>query len=137
MSIGGNDFYPSLSMAADVLRGDDTWMPPRFDALRKNFDGAIDEIRRLNPKARLIVQSLYNSALPLPMLYDTFDAAVTGINGIIRDYLKDHPKAYQIADVYAAFQGKSGLVSLDMIHPSTRGHAVIADTLLDTLGGSR
>ncbi|MCL2508486.1 MAG: SGNH/GDSL hydrolase family protein [Oscillospiraceae bacterium] len=139
VSIGGNDFYPSLSLVLNGFLGEYSWMEPRREALRENFFDAVAEIRALNPDAMLIVQTLYNPllALPLPTLYDLYDETVQGINAVIGEYLTQQPDAFLIADVYAAFQGRYGTVSIDMVHPSDCGHAIIADVLMDTIDGTQ
>jgi len=139
VSIGGNDFYPSVYLIATGLLGDIDWMEPRRAALKENYGAAIDEIRALkNPDALLIVQTLYNpvfSFMP-PTAHVMYEEVVLGINAVIRGYLEEHPGAYRIADVYAAFQGRHGLVFIDMVHPSDCGHGVIAEVITATIDGT-
>lgn len=139
VSIGGNDFYPSLSLIVTGLVGDYDWMEPRRDRLREQFAATIEEIRALNPDALLIVQTLYNpvSALLPPSAHAMYDEVVQGINAIISGYLAANPGAYRIADVYSAFEGRYGLVSIDMVHPSARGHAVIAAVVGAAIDGTQ
>jgi len=139
VSIGGNDFYPSLSLILNGLLGETAWMEPRRGALRENFAGAIAEIRALNPNAMLIVQTLYNPVFALmpPSAYEMYEDTIQGVNGVIREYLALHPGAYLIADVYGAFAERYGMVSIDMVHPSDCGHAVIAAVLMDTIDGTQ
>jgi len=128
MSIGGNDFYPSVYLIATGLLGDNSWLEPRGKALKENFFAAMDEIRALNGGALLIVQTLYNpvfSFMP-PSAHGMYAEGVVVINGVIREYLAAHPGAYRVADVCAAFEGRHGLVWLDMVHPNAIGHGVIA-----------
>ena len=139
VSIGGNDFYPSLYLIATGLLGDTGWMEPRRAALQENFFAAMDEIRALKkPDATLVVQTLYNpvfSFMP-PSAHAMYAKVVDGINGVIRDYLAAHPGAYRIADVYAAFEGRHGLVFVDMVHPSDIGHGVIAEVVMAAIDGT-
>ena len=139
VSIGGNDFLHAGDMTAlitDGMLGDYTRAEPIWDGFRENYDGIVAEIRALNPGAALIVQTLYNAAFPLPSLYRAYDAAISGMNDIIYANHARQPDAYVIADVYSAFQEKSGLVSFDMTHPSAAGHGMIAAVLLDTINGT-
>jgi len=138
ISIGGNDFYPSLYLIATGLLGDYSWMEPRHSALRENFFAAMDEIRALNPDAALIVQTLYNpvfSFMP-PTAHEMYGKVVEGINEVIYDYLAQRPGAYLIADVFTAFQGRHGLVFIDMVHPTGIGHGVIADVVMAAIDGT-
>ena len=139
VSIGGNDFYPSVYLIVTGLLGDTAWMEPRRAALKENFFAAIDEIRALkNPKALLIVHTLYNpvfSFMP-PTAHEMYAEVVGGINGVIRDYLAAHPGAYRIADVHATFEGRHGLVFADMVHPSDLGHGVIAEVVAAAIDGT-
>jgi len=138
VSIGGNDFYPSLYLLANGLLGDYGWMEPRRAALEENFYAAMDEIRALNKDALLVVQTLYNpvfSFMP-PAAHEMYAHVLLGINGVIRDYLADNPGAYRIADVHAAFEGRHGLVFIDMVHPSALGHGVIAEVVIAAIDGT-
>ena len=132
ISIGGNDFYPSMYLIATGLLGDIGWMEPRGKALKENFFTAMDEVRALNGDALVIVQTLYNpvfSFMP-PSAHGMYAEGVVVINGAIREYLAAHPGAYRIADVCAAFEGRHGLVWLDMVHPNALGHGVIAAVVI-------
>ena len=138
VSIGGNDFYPSMYLVLNGLLGELGWVKPRAESLRKNFAGAIAEIRRLNPGAVLVVQTLYNPVFAFmpPSAHELYGAIVREINAAILGYLDKHPGAYLVADVNAAFAQRYGMVFADMVHPSPAGHAVIAAVLLDTINGT-
>jgi len=139
VSIGGNDLLhadEALPLAASVLRGDYTWAQPVLEAFRSNFDRIVGELRALNPNALLIVQTIYHPSYagsPLPSLGEDYDALLSGLNDAIRGSLSEQPGTFVIADVDAAFQGQTGLIFIDMFHPSAAGHAVIADVLLDII----
>ena len=140
ISIGGNDFYPSVYLIATGLLGDTGWIAPRRDALRENFTAAVDKIRALKkPDALLIVQTLYNPAFTFlpPTAVGMYGEVVDGINAVIRGYLAAHPGAYRIADVHAAFQGRHGLVFIDMVHPTDLGHGVIAAVIEAVIDGTQ
>jgi lysophospholipase L1-like esterase len=140
VSIGGNDFLHAEDLTAlitDGMLGDISRAEPILDTFRDNLNGIITALHDLNPEATLVVQTLYNAAIPLPSLYQAYDAAMTRMNEVIRMNHAKQPDAYVITDVYTAFQGRSGLVSFDMTHPSAAGHEMIAAVLLDTLNGTQ
>jgi len=139
VSIGGNDLLHAEDFTALVINGllgDYAMIEPVMETFRENFAGIIAEILILNPDAILIVQTLYNPAFPLPSLRAAYGAAVKGINEGIAAYLEANPGAFLLADVYAAFEPRSGVVYIDMTHPSAAGHAVIAAVLLGVIDGT-
>jgi hypothetical protein len=86
----------------------------------------------------LIVNTLYNpvfAVLP-PSAHAMYGETVQGVNDIIRGYLAVNPGAFRLADVFAAFAERYGLVSYDMTHPSDRGHAVIAAVVIGAIDGT-
>ena len=139
VSIGGNDLLHAEDLASLIVKGllgDYDPVQPILDEFKENFAGIIAGIRGLNPDAMLIVQTLYNPAFPLPSLRDAYGAAIQGLNAVVHEYLTENPGAYILADVYEAFQGRSGLVFIDMTHPSGAGHAMIAAVLISAIDGA-
>jgi len=139
VSIGGNDLLHAeegvTRLVIEGLLGDYSRIEPVISEFRENFAAVIDGIRALNPKATLIVQTLYNPAFPLPSLRRAYGMAIGGINEGIHAYLKEHKGTFLLADVYTAFESRYGVVYIDMTHPSADGHAVIAAVLLGTIDG--
>jgi len=142
VSIGGNDFLLAegldglLSLIVRGVRGDHSFMPQIWETFAENFAAIITEIRYLNPDATLIVQTVYNSAPPLPSVRQAFGIAMRGINSVIYAYLEENPGAFLIADIYSAFEGRNGTIARDMVHPSVAGHAIIATVILDLIAGT-
>ena len=132
LSIGGNDLLHS-NVITLVLRllvlGDTTAADEYINSFAEKFPLIINRIRALNPKALLIVQTLYNCMEGVPLVGDAYEVAIVKLNQVYRDYLAAHKGAYVLADVYAAFKGREGLVFRDRIHPSDAGHAMIARVL--------
>jgi len=132
LSIGGNDLLHS-NVITLVLRllilGDKSAADEYIDMFRVNFAVVIEKIRELNPDALFIVQTLYNSMEGVPVVAGAYEVAIVKLNQVYRDYLAAHPGAYELADVYAAFKGREGLVFRDRIHPSDAGHEMIARVL--------
>lgn len=95
-----------------------------------DFSNIISAIKKLNPKAQIIVQTIYNPyKLPLT---EFFDDAIKSMNAkIIKDSLNG--KNYKVADVYSAFAKAAAgtvLVNADRgdtfdPHPTIKGHDVI------------
>jgi len=140
VSVGGNDFLRAeelTTLITEGLLGDHRRGKQVVDNFRSVFDDIAAELRALNPDARLIMQTLYNPAFSLPSLYTAYDAVSVGINKVIYNYLDKQPDAYEVADVYGAFQGKNGLIFFDMTHPSAAGHKMVAAVLLDTINGTQ
>ena len=140
VSIGGNDFllegYDLSGLLSMIARGiwvNRNFMPPIWETFAENFAASIAQIRALNPNAMLIVQTMYNSAPPLPSVRRVFGIAVDGINAAIYACLEQHPEAFLIADIRAAFDSRSDMIATDMLHPTAAGHAIIAHVLSDVI----
>lgn len=95
-----------------------------------DFANIISTIKKINPKAQIIVQTIY---FPYKLPFIAFcDTAIQSMNAkIIEDSAKG--KNYKVADVYSAFsKAKAGtkLVNADSgssfdPHPTAKGHEVI------------
>jgi lysophospholipase L1-like esterase len=95
-----------------------------------DFANIICAIKKLNPKAQIIVQTVYNPYdLPFTGFFDT---AIKSMNAKIIKYSAGG-KNYKVADVYSAFsKAKSGTVLVNADtgatfdpHPTAKGHEVI------------
>lgn len=95
-----------------------------------DFKKIINTLKTLNPKAKIIVQTIYN---PFDfILPDTINKAILSMNTEIIK-ASDNGKNYQVADVYSAF-AKAGK-DIQLInaqsgksfdpHPTKKGHEVI------------
>lgn len=126
---------------------------------RANINQIVQTLKTDNPDATLIFQTVYNpfhkhsqvishDAQTVAKrylrergesedLYLVCETLLDKLNGVLFDYLKEHPGAFHIADVNAEFerlykQDNNRLERLiydDSIHPSSEGHAVIADVI--------
>jgi len=95
-----------------------------------DFANIISTIKKLNPKAQIIVQTIYS---PYKLTFTAFfDTAIKSMNAkIIND--SANGKNFKVADVYSAFsKAKPGteLVNADTAktfdpHPTAKGHEVI------------
>ncbi|MGI6214250.1 MAG: SGNH/GDSL hydrolase family protein [Christensenellales bacterium] len=159
ISILGNDFLTgNVYQTMRELAEDDYTRVDNMDATaREYFAKCIERVKQLNPDAPIIVSTLYN-----PMEAGTnmiteqqkaeliaFAGGDSGIlrtvgakllqtlNSVIFDYLASDPGAFEVIDVFSAFEKiynnnrEAGVALLygDWLHPSNEGHAVIGDLL--------
>ena len=158
VSILGNDLLQSMNMNAVVLEA----AQGKYDIINgiaatasENIAVIVDRLKELNPDALIIFQNVYNPLSEKSTLVDEPTRATLSaeyrieegdlrelgsgildrLNGVLDNYLKDHPDAFVIADARSEFdrifeedyeRGK-GLIYPDYIHPSNEGHAVLAD----------
>ena len=158
VSILGNDLLQSMNMNAVVLEA----AQDKYDIINgiaatasENIAVIVDRLKELNPDALIIFQNVYNPLSEKSTLVDKPPRATLSaeywieegdlrelgsgildrLNGVLDNYLKDHPDAFVIADARSEFdrifeedyeRGK-GLIYPDYIHPSNEGHAVLAD----------
>lgn len=158
VSILGNDLLQSMNMNAVVLEA----AQDKYDIINgiaatasENIAVIVDRLKELNHDALIIFQNVYNPLSEKSTLVDEPTRATLSaeygieegdlrelgsgildrLNGVLDNYLKDHPDAFVIADARSEFdrifeedyeRGK-GLIYPDYIHPSNEGHAVLAD----------
>lgn len=158
VSILGNDLLQSMNMNDVVLEA----AQDKYDIINgiaatasENIAVIVDRLKELNPDALIIFQNVYNPLSEKSTLVDKPTRATLSaeygieegdlrelgsgildrLNGVLDNYLKDHPDAFVIADARSEFdrifeedyeRGK-GLIYPDYIHPSNEGHAVLAD----------
>ena len=158
VSILGNDLLQSMNMNAVVLEA----AQDKYDIINgiaatasANIAVIVDRLKELNPDALIIFQNVYNPLSEKSTLVDGPTRATLSakyrieegdlrelgsgildrLNGVLDNYIKEHPDAFVIADARSEFdrifeedyeRGK-GLIYPDYIHPSNEGHAVLAD----------
>lgn len=133
LSIGGNDYLQQNlpRIAYEVLQ--DNYKIP--DDIERDFIGYFAEIismiRKLNPGAVLLVQTLYNPEFGA--LGDFYGIATERVNRNIRDYLKKHPKAFYLIDTCPVMENHPECIAADTIHPSAVGNVRLAKLILDFL----
>lgn len=99
-----------------------------------DFVRIISTLKRMNPKAQIIVQTIYNPYKN--KLLGIFDDAILSMN---KEIIKgsENGKNYKVADVYSAFlkvKPCTALVNADVgmsfdPHPTAKGHEVIYTTV--------
>ncbi len=133
ISIGGNDFFTQNSpgLFFEVMFQYFGRINSIASDMRRNFAGIMDKIRRYNPNAVILMQTLYNPTI-YPFRF-AVGQATNRVNGMIYDYLRDHPGAYQIVDVAGAFGADPTYICIDTIHPNAKGNERIAKVTLQKL----
>lgn len=166
ISIIGNDFlFENVGgMAVQVSQNNFTKVDGICDNAYANISQAVKLLKELNPDVTIFIQRLYNPIFPGSTLigepytsilkadgYDDEGLRELGtimlnrLNGVFQRYLDENPGAFHLLDVQGAFQAvyeadaakATSLMSVDWVHPSSRGHALIADGIqkkLEELG---
>ncbi|MFA5449910.1 MAG: GDSL-type esterase/lipase family protein [Clostridia bacterium] len=165
-SIIGNDLLQTSlgDTLLEFVNNDFSRINPIIETARENFAEIVRIIREYNPTATLFFQTVYNPAYPETLVihqpvreqlatlgiypddYRDISSDVLALfNNVIKDYLIDHPDAFYVLDGVEAFEAihqqdeERGrrLFSSDWVHPSSEGHAVLADYMqvkLEDLG---
>ena len=156
VSILGNDLLQNdlNKMFLQIADNNFSYINELLTGAEESFCKVIEKIKELNSRATLLIQTVYNPVYSDSKLlsdavknslsvsgYSTEnyrelgETALTMLNNIVRNYLKEHPGSYYIVDVYEEFDKafkvseEEGIKLLfpDGVHPSNAGHAVIAD----------
>ena len=93
----------------------------------------MDYIKELNPDAVILLQTLYNPMYVAKALRNAYQEGANRLNAVIRKYAEDNPGTYTVVEVGAAFGDDESLITIDYIHPNSKGHVVIATQVLKTL----
>lgn len=162
ISILGNDFLQNglNDIFIEFAREQLTRVEGILADAAANFAQIISVLKGYNPGAVIMVQTVYNPAHPDTVLVneaareeltelgiekETFreyaQRLLDMLNGVIKDYDAEHPGEIVVVDVWKYFNDiytadtarGLGLIIGDGIHPSSEGHAVIADAIQDTL----
>ncbi len=134
ISIGGNDFI--LGGMYKIMF--DAWVCKDYDYMDEiiakvydNFCDIIAKVRKLNPKALLLVQTLYNPETG--MKKEIYQTGLNKLNACYTRYLKEHPGSYVIVDAASVVKADEKMIAKDNIHPNAKGHVAIAKAYLKTL----
>ncbi len=135
ISIGGNDFIkPKTELPARILPAA-IGITDNVDEVQKefaeNFAQIIAKIKSLNPKAVLVVQTVYNGHKLL--IGWAYNLATSRVNASVSAYLDENPGAYIIVDTAPVFENHREYIAVDTLHPSALGNVAIAQVILDTL----
>lgn len=149
ISIGGNDIIDFLSNADTstlfniMLNGtNSTAVKEEKEIITHNLNSICNEIRLLNPDAPIIFQTQYNP-LYASEQYNSYAAFAENLVPVFDEIFNALCSKYaniRLADVHGAFDsyyktsGSYDVIQSDSIHPSEKGHALIADVLLEVIG---
>lgn len=144
ISIGGNDFLhlgteSSMSELVEIISSgkDSKIIQNMLKTVKSNIRTIHESIRELNPDAKIVLQTVYN-----PFLGQT-DKLTQLLNQLVELFRQDYTDIYKaeaetdnnmvIADIEKCFReyyektNNTSLVQDDFIHPSVKGHRMIAD----------
>ncbi len=156
VSILGNDLLQRDlgQLIVQVAKEDFSMIDGILEQSKSNFAQIVATIREYNPDAVLFFQNVYNPVFEgstiirsearaelLTLGYEQSEYRALGnimlarLNGVISDYLAEHPGAFYLLDACAEFDRiskedlvrGSHLIYNDWVHPSSEGHAVLAD----------
>lgn len=135
ISIGGNDFIkPKTELPARILPAA-IGITDNVDAVQKEFEAnfaeIISRVKKLNSRADLIVQTVYNGHSGL--IGWAYNLATSRINSSVNAYLNENPGAYILVDTVPVFENHREYIAVDTLHPSALGNVAIAQVILDTL----
>ncbi len=134
ISIGGNNFLRSDLSALlydSIVRENYSRLDKIAAGFYKDLGKIVDAIRALNPKAAIVLQTIYN-----PQRSEAGKVYLQGgsrLNTKMQKYAKEHPGQILIADVAKALTDKKHDFAEDGIHPSASGNVKIARVILQTL----
>ena len=144
ISIGGNDFLhlgteSSMSELAEIISSgkDSKIIQNLLKTVKNNIRTIHESVRELNPDAKIVLQTVYN-----PFLGQT-DKLTQLLNQLVELFRQDYTDIYKaeadtdnnmvIADIEKCFReyyektNNTSLIQNDFIHPSVKGHRMIAD----------
>lgn len=156
ISILGNDLLLNDlgQIIISAANEDYTIINDIIDDAAANFEQIVDILNEYNPDAVLMFQNVYNPIFEDSWLINNSarnslenmgisesqyrelaSIILSKLNGIITDYMDEHPGKIHLLDAYNEFQNiyeeneRRGerLISVDNVHPSSEGHGVLAD----------
>lgn len=148
ISICGNDLIQFLSKADTSTLMDIMFngvnaksVKAAAETVKLNLENVCTEIRLINPDAPIIFQTQYNPLYAnneyssyasmaeklVPVFDEIFDSICNEYNNI---YVAD---VHDTFDKYYKEEKSYDIIQSDGIHPSEKGHALIADTIIDVI----
>lgn len=148
ISIGGNDLLGMLGNASyndllDVIlnKENSKLVKNLASTLTTNLNAICKNINELNDEATVIIQTTYNPLYAnkeFSSYASTVESFIPLFNSIYNSMENTYSNVY-ISDVHKAFstyytqQNSYDIIQSDGIHPSVKGHALIASTITDTI----
>lgn len=146
VTVGGNDVFRPVVQAC-ARSGVDPACPQAVRETLRRVDAGVDEVLRrltsaVGPRTTVAVMAYYNPvpACRLAALQPVAErvlegtAALPGLNDVLRTRAAQHGAL--VVETGDRLTPPGDFVGgLDCLHPSTSGHARIAEAFLDTVGG--
>ena len=134
ISIGGNNFIKNNLpwLLLTVTFGNMSVINKIVEGVNRDLHEIITKIKAKNSDAVIILQTLYNP-WKIKGIAGLYQKGVDALNACFRDYLKENPGAYELADVCSAFAAEKNLIAIDTIHPNAKGNILIAKVILKKL----
>ena len=133
ISTGGNDFLTKNWVGMGlygIATGNYSKLDPIVENYRKNLTSIINRIKKLNPNAVIIVQTIYNPHNDV--WTKAFQEGVDRMNAAIKS-VKKKTGGFEIANVGAVISGHPEYIAADTIHPNAKGNIAIAEYMLKFL----
>ncbi len=150
ISIGGNDILnllaeaqKDLSVLLDIAQKAENseYIKTALSTAQANLTNVCAEIRSLNPDAPIILQTLYNPIYAHPT-YKNFAPVIEKLVPVFLSMLQSVSREFSnifIADVYSVFAqyyaeaSDFSVIQNDGIHPSVKGHQLIAQVITEEI----
>jgi lysophospholipase L1-like esterase len=140
IEIGGNDIL-FMDEINEILSSDDPVVTPvqqvAFEKVIQQFGGNLQiilkTVKAKAPNAKIVLSSVFNTMSPQDKRkYDIVDHLVSLQNEVVDKVMKDAP--VMVVDVNRIFKdGSAELVITGDLHPSAKGHAAIANAMLEAI----
>lgn len=134
ISIGGNNFLlGNLNglLYDGIVKGSYGRLDEIADGFYTDLGKIVKVIRDLNPKAAILIQTLYNPQTGY--VGEVYQQGCIRLNEKIHAFAKSNPGQILIAEVGKKLTDKEHDFASDRIHPSAAGNEKIAQVVLKTL----
>lgn len=148
VSIGGNDFLFLLIKPEspldllDIMKNgaNATSVQKALKTFTSNINTIASEIRAINPDCSVIINIQYNplyASDAFSKYADMVEELAPAMKAVYNSVAENN-EGFYTADIHAVFNeyfnnGEYDIIQNDGIHPSVKGHAIIADTLLSII----
>jgi lysophospholipase L1-like esterase len=133
LTVGGNDLLALLGPNGI----DPSQIPGVLTTYGSNLGGILASLASSFPDIKIYVGNVYDPKLPLP----GEELLIAALNQVTASVAGLFPNNVVLVDVFAAFQGKSGLLLIERkgagfnIHPTNAGYQVMTRAFSASIGG--
>lgn len=138
ISIGSNDLLHFIKLdfnVEEVIQKNEWMFRQACVEFQKNFPKIIKEIHKINPRARIFANNIYNPAKGLTFYLNVYDVAEKYINYL--NVAFDKADDYYLIDIKKAFeQCEKSMINVSLNgreidpHPSKEGHQLIGELVI-------